>query len=74
MSKDDKNMISLRDYFAARAMQSLYSSKTRDYAIGWVVRKAYKVADEMLIARDEYSEADAEEEMLDEMKNNDKNR
>lgn len=58
--------MTLRDYFAAKAMQSLYSSRTRDYSIGLVARKAYKVADEMLEARDEYTEENAEDEMLEE--------
>lgn len=48
--------ITVRDYFAAKAMQALITSRHTDYENGWyaedaVASTAYKMADAMLEAR-----------------------
>ncbi len=48
--------MTLRDYFAAKAMQGLITSRHTDYENGWyaeaeVAKSAYAMADEMLEAR-----------------------
>ncbi len=48
--------ISIRDYFAAKAMQALIASRHHDYENGWydeeiVAANAYYMADAMLKAR-----------------------
>jgi hypothetical protein len=48
--------MTLRDYFAAKAMQGLISSRHTDYENGWydeeqLAGSAYKMADAMLKAR-----------------------
>ena len=53
----DKGM-SMRDYFAAKAMQGAIANNSfadtgSDHEIEWVVRLSYKYADAMLKARDE---------------------
>ena len=48
---DDKGM-SLRDYFAAKAMQALIVEDDGRFPIDQVVRAAWQYADEMLRARD----------------------
>ena len=47
----DDSGITMRDYFAARAMQSIQTTKpsTDDY---YIAKYAYKLADEMLKARE----------------------
>jgi len=51
---DDKGM-SLRDYFAAKAMQGFLSNieSNPDFSRWQVADFAYKIADEMMRARDE---------------------
>ena len=49
--------MTLRDYFAAKAMQGLVTSRHTDYENGWyaedmLAESAYKMADAMLKARD----------------------
>jgi len=48
---DDKGM-TLRDYFAAKAMQALIVEDDGRFPIDQVVRAAWQYADEMLRARD----------------------
>jgi hypothetical protein len=48
--------MTLRDYFAAKAMQALITSRHTDYENGWydeemVAKSAYEMADAMLKAR-----------------------
>jgi hypothetical protein len=48
--------MTLRDYFAAKAMQGLITSRHTDYENGWydeeqLAESAYKMADAMLSAR-----------------------
>ncbi len=49
--------MTLRDYFAAKAMQGLITSRHTDYENGWydedlLAQSAYKMADAMLKARE----------------------
>lgn len=49
--------MTLRDYFAAKAMQGLITSRHTDYENGWydeaeVAKSAYVMADQMLKARE----------------------
>ena len=49
LSSDELGM-SLRDYFAAKAMQSMVvSTQVKDF--DWAARMSYKMADEMMKAR-----------------------
>jgi hypothetical protein len=48
---DKEKGITMRDYFAAKAMQSIISSKTWTGDIDDTVEDAYKFADAMLKAR-----------------------
>jgi hypothetical protein len=48
---DDKGM-SLKDYFAAHAMQSLIRENEGRFPMDEIVRASWQYADEMLIARD----------------------
>lgn len=44
--------MTLRDYFAAKAMQGIMSANKAEYP-GWVfAKRAYEIADEMLKARE----------------------
>jgi hypothetical protein len=45
--------ISLRDYFAAKAMQGLLTNFKYDYDENGYAQSAYKIADAMLKAREE---------------------
>ena len=49
--------ITLRDYFAAKAMQALFSNKTmvdvmNDFSIDWASKSSYEIADAMLKQRE----------------------
>ena len=48
-----KQGMTLRDYFAAKAMQGLLADSTNDMYIDDLVKLAYKYSDLMLKARDE---------------------
>lgn len=55
---NDVDGISMRDYFAAKAMQALITSRHTDYENGWydeerVADSSYKMADAMLKAREQ---------------------
>lgn len=54
---DEYMGMSLRDYFAAKAMQALIASPraTQEWIKDYAVTSAYQVADEMLKAREEGS-------------------
>jgi hypothetical protein len=44
--------MTLRDYFAAKAMQGLLSNRNAEAAIDEFARKSYRMADAMLKARE----------------------
>ena len=48
----DNEGMTLRDYFAAKAMQGLLSLHNRDYYADDIACKTYKIADAMLLERD----------------------
>jgi len=52
-TEDHAVSMTLRDYFAAKAMQALISKSEFDGYIADYARTAYKYADAMLIAKDE---------------------
>ena len=45
--------MTLRDYFAAKAMQAIITGKTRQVSATFVAQSAYEMADAMLRARGE---------------------
>lgn len=45
--------MTLRDYFAAKALQALISNSQSDGFVGEYARTAYRYADEMLATREE---------------------
>lgn len=48
----DENGISLRDYFAAKALPAILALSDGKYSLDWVSRHAYRVADAMLEAKE----------------------
>lgn len=48
---EDFNGMTLRDYFAANAMQGLLSDSTVKGAVGDFAKRSYAMADAMLLAR-----------------------
>ena len=44
---DPHRGMTLRDYFAAKAMQTL----ANDLSVPWIAERAYEIADAMLVAR-----------------------
>lgn len=48
---DNEHGMTLRDYFAAKAMQGLIAARARDN-VGAFAQGAYKMADAMMEARD----------------------
>jgi len=49
---DGHNGMTLRDYFAAKAMQGLMSGGTGGWALELLAETAYEMADEMMKARE----------------------
>ena len=45
--------MTLRDYFAAKAMQSYFEPDDLPAQFGFIAKRAYEMADEMLKAREE---------------------
>ena len=60
LNADEEKGMTLRDYFAAKAMPAIYTEYVRDAAVGgwaedWrdmIAQDAYKMADAMLRARE----------------------
>lgn len=44
--------MTLRDYFAAKAMQGILANPNKDYFVGHLVGEAYIIADAMLAERE----------------------
>lgn len=49
---DNEHGMTLRDYFAAKAMQGLLSNRNAEAAIDEFAAKSYRMADAMLKARE----------------------